>query len=309
MLSSAVKVNPVRRVEGPGDKRQMQTQPYKLGREPLKRVEEAKATSNSPGSSLLSVEAEPQSLLFDDPPHLYVRGEHEAVDVAFQTLLYKANRELAKLLRDVRTGAQDGLHASSDDRRISELLQRAVRCAAKQYVLQMELGNLALKDELTGFYNRRGFQALAERQLKLGRRSGRGMLLFFIDVDGLKQINDSFGHDEGDHTLRRTAEILKKTFRDSDIVGRLGGDEFAALAIEADDHSEATIMARLGKCLKIANAGHSKWTISLSVGVARFDHGNPTSIRKLLVRADQAMYEQKRTRSSSRIPMDAGYPC
>jgi len=173
---------------------------------------------------------------------------------------------------------------------------RAVRCAAKQYMLQAELGNLALTDELTGLYNRRGFMAFAERQLKLGRRSGRGMLLFVMDVDGLKQLNDSFGHFEGDRALKRTADALEETFRDSDVVARLGGDEFAVLAIEASGHSEATIKTRLFECLKSISAEQSRYEISLSLGVARFDPNSRTSIGELMVKADQAMYEQKRRR-------------
>jgi len=174
---------------------------------------------------------------------------------------------------------------------------RAVRCAAKQYMLQAELGNIAITDELTGLYNRRGFMALAERQLKLARRSGRGMLLFVMDVDRLKQINDTFGHSEGDRALKRTAEVLEETFRDSDVVARLGGDEFAVLAIEATDHSEATIKARLFECLKSISAEQSGYEISLSLGFARFDPGNQTSIGEFMMKADQTMYEQKRRRS------------
>ena len=100
-------------------------------------------------------------------------------------------------------------------------------------MLQSELSSLALTDELTGLYNRRGFICLSEVQLKLARRSGCDMVLFFIDVDGLKQINDSFGHSEGDNALIRTAEVLRMTFRESDVLARIGGDEFGALAIEA----------------------------------------------------------------------------
>jgi diguanylate cyclase (GGDEF)-like protein len=181
---------------------------------------------------------------------------------------------------------------------------RAVQCAAKQYMVQEELGTLALKDELTGLYNRRGFHALAERQLKLGRRSGREMLLFFIDVDGLKQINDSLGHTEGDRALSRTAEALKETFRESDIIARHGGDEFAVLAIETSGHSEAAIIERLHRYLGTSspsNAGETQSDISLSIGVARFDHDNPVSIDELMAQADQAMYGQKRSRSKLRI--------
>jgi two-component system, cell cycle response regulator len=231
--------------------------------------------------------------------------ENEPIDDVFQALLSEANRELASLLRDVRTESH-GTSSPGDTRSqpVSELLMRAVRCAAKQYMLQAELGNLALTDELTGLYNRRGFMALAERQLKLGRRSGRGMLLFVMDVDRLKQINDSYGHFEGDHALKRTADALEETFRDSDVVARLGGDEFAVLAIEASGHSEATIKTRLFECLKAIRAEQSRYEISLSLGVARFDPRNRTSIGELMVKADQAMYEQKRRRSRLLFEME-----
>lgn len=219
--------------------------------------------------------------------------EKEPVNMGFQELLAEARRQLAKLLRDVNSARQAQAGRSANGLRGGELLMRVVHCAATQYMLQTELENLALKDELTGLHNRRGFHVLAQRQLKLGRRSGRGMLLFFIDVDGLKAINDSLGHAEGDRVLKRTGEILKKTFRDSDIVARLGGDEFAVLAIEASGHSESAISARLQRYLRAANAREAGPSIFLSVGLARFDHGNLASIAELLAQADLAMYRQK----------------
>lgn len=245
--------------------------------------------------------------MFRDPslfhhalPQLNIRREKRTVDVVFQALLGSANQELARLLRDVRSAPTDDQAANTESRQRSALLMRAVNCAAKQYAVQAELGILALTDELTGLYNRRGFCALADRQLKLGRRSGHAMLLFFIDVDGLKKINDSLGHTEGDWALRRTAELLKKTFRDSDIIARLGGDEFGVLAIEASGHSEATMLARLQRYLHTSNADETRCNISLSVGVARFDHRNMTSISELMIQADQAMYKQKRVRPNPR---------
>jgi two-component system, cell cycle response regulator len=238
-----------------------------------------------------------QSLFRRGTPRSLPRRENERVDDVFQALLSEANRELANLLRDVRTESHGASPGDTRTQPVSELLMRAVRCAAKQYMLQAELGNLALTDELTSLYNRRGFMALAERQLKLGRRSGREMLLFVMDVDRLKKINDSFGHFEGDRALKRTADALEETFRDSDVVARLGGDEFAVLAIEASGRSEAKIKTRLFECLKSTSAEQSRYELSLSLGLARFDPGSRSSIGELMAKADQAMYEQKRRRS------------
>ncbi len=236
----------------------MPTETNALIRTPRKREEILKSPNGLSDVSILNLAVDSESL--------FRRGffrprvpKEESSDEVFQALLLEANRELARLLQDVRSG-----------------------------------------DELTGLYNRRGFMVLAERQLKLARRSGRGMLLFFIDVNGLKQINDSFGHSEGDRSLKSTAQALERTFRDSDVIARLGGDEFAALAIEASGHSEDTIRARLSEYLGTISAKESRCAISLSVGWARFDPRSRASIGELLVQADQAMYEQKRRRPESR---------
>ncbi len=247
--------------------------------------------------AILNMTVDPQTLFRRKVSGISRSRENPAIDDVFQALLSDANRELASLLRDVRTEPQGMSLGDARSQQVSELLMRAVRCAAKQYMLQGELGNLALTDELTGLYNRRGFVAMAERQMRLGRRTGRGMLLFMMDVNGLKSINDSFGHLEGDCALKRTSAVLEETFRDSDVVARLGGDEFAVLAVEAAGHSEATIKARLFERLKSISAEQSRYEISLSIGVARFDPRNVTSIGELMVKADRAMYEQKRRRS------------
>src|SRR6267142_1804814 len=213
--------------------------------DPRKRRAGRRSAHDPTDVAILNMTVDPQSLFRRRVCGISGSRENSAIDDVFQALLSDANRELASLLRDVRTEPQGMSLGDARSQQISELLMRAVRCAAKQYMLQAELGNLALTDELTGLYNRRGFMALAERQLKLARRSGRGMLLFMTDVDCLKQINDSFGHFEGDRALKRTADVLEETFRGSDVVARLGGDEFAVLAIEAAGHSEATIKTRL----------------------------------------------------------------
>ena len=159
---------------------------------------------------------------------------------------------------------------------------------------------LLLVDELTGLYNRRGFETLAAQQLKTGERAKRGMLLLFADFDNLKQINDTLGHPAGDRALIEVADVLKETFRTSDILARIGGDEFVVLAVETDSANPEVLTARLQENLEARNAkGDHHYRLSLSVGVARCDPEHPCSIDELLAWADRAMYEQRRDKQQS----------
>ena len=273
---------------------------YKLDKGIRNRQDLTASVAQSIGATNLSLAMDPHSHFGFDIPALDLPQGKEAVEQILQAVFAKANGELARLLQDVRTKSAAGQLGTAQNGSTNKLLMRAVQCAVKQYMLQAELGNLALSDELTGVYNRRGFLALAERQLKLGRRSGRAILVFFADVDGLKQINDNFGHKEGDLALVHAAQVLEKTFRDSDVIARFGGDEFAVLALEVSGHSESTIRARLDRNLKELNARYSRCTLSISLGAARFDPTSPRSpgsIEQLMIRADEAMYEEKRLRS------------
>ncbi len=273
---------------------------YKLDKGIRNRQDLTASVAQSIGATNLSLGMDPDSQFGFDIPALDLPQGKEAVEQILQAVFAKANGELARLLQDVRTKSAAGQLGTTQNGSTNKLLMRAIQCAVKQYMLQAELGSLALSDELTGVYNRRGFLALAERQLKLGRRSGRAILVFFADVDGLKQINDKFGHKEGDLALVHAAQVLEKTFRDSDVIARFGGDEFAVLALEVSGHSESTIRARLDRNLKELNARYSRCTLSISLGAARFDPTSPrspASIEQLMIRADEAMYEEKRLRS------------
>lgn len=277
--------------------------PIKVRTSSRKQAEHFRSKKYPFDAALLNV-TEDSEQLRRNVSRLIEQGEEIANETIFQTLLSDANRELASLLQDVRKVEEDPLLDDGQVGRMKKLVMRAVHCAAKQYMLQAELGNLALTDELTGLCNRRGFMAIAERQLKIGHRTGRGIVLFFMDIDGMKQINDSFGHGEGDRALKRMAKALKMTFRDSDVIARLGGDEFAVLAIEASDNSETAIRARLAEDLKSVSAGETRYTINLSLGAVRINICSSASIGEWMVRADQAMYEQKRRRLS-RLPEPA----
>jgi len=125
---------------------------------------------------------------------------------------------------------------------------------------------LSLVDELTGLNNRRRFFVLTEQYLKLSVRTKKRLLLLFIDMDNLKWINDHHGHNEGDQALIGLANILKKTFRESDIIARIGGDEFVVLSESADENGEI-LMTRLVENIRDYNAkGSQDYVLSISVG-------------------------------------------
>jgi diguanylate cyclase (GGDEF)-like protein/PAS domain S-box-containing protein len=153
---------------------------------------------------------------------------------------------------------------------------------------------LSLNDGLTGLYNRRGFITLAEQQLKFADRVKRGTVLLFADLDGLKLINDSFGHREGDRALIDTAYLLKNTFRGSDIIARIGGDEFVVLALDTHEAYCEVLISRLKKNISVHNTDEGRpYKLMLSVGTAPYDPENPCTIEQLLERADKMMYEEK----------------
>jgi diguanylate cyclase (GGDEF)-like protein len=152
---------------------------------------------------------------------------------------------------------------------------------------------LSLTDELTGLYNRRRFFVLTEQCFKVAVRTKKRPLLLFIDMDNLKWINDHYGHKEGDQALIGLAGILKKTFRESDIIARIGGDEFVVLLEATDENSEA-LLTRLHENVKDYNAKRSQHILSISLGTAHFDPEHPISIDDLLAKADALMYAQKR---------------
>ena len=198
--------------------------------------------------------------------------------------------EILQALAELSVAAKSG---SLDPATIDYVIRRVAQSAKRQSVLGNEVRSLALTDELTGFLNRRGFMTAAAQQLKLARRDSQNVLLLFCDLDHLKEINDGFGHKEGDLALFRVAGALAQTFRDSDVMARLGGDEFAILAWEASIPDVDTMLARLAKQLKKVNSDETRYELSLSVGVARFDPHSPVSLGQLIAVADRDMYRHK----------------
>jgi diguanylate cyclase (GGDEF)-like protein len=163
-----------------------------------------------------------------------------------------------------------------------------------------QLRRLSLTDDLTGLYNRRGFLALAEQQTRVAHRDRKAMMAISVDLDGLKRINDSFGHKEGDAAIAETAQILKESFRNADLIARMGGDEFAVLLTGgAAEFDREKLQGRLEEVVERHNGrSDRRYPISVSAGFAYSDAAGSDTFAEWLHRADTSMYEQKRRKKS-----------
>ncbi len=222
--------------------------------------------------------------------HAYIQAARAAAPDAPMVALAESEDE-ALAVEALRQGVQDFLVEDRLDRRV---LARALRYSIERHRLQKSLQELSLIDDLTGLHNRRGFMALAEQHLRMIKRKGAALLIY-VDVDDLKMINDSYGHQEGNHALTVTANVLRACFRQSDILSRLGGDEFCVLMTDAGQDSVHQVRKRLQHRTDFVN-GLSSWNfrLSLSVGMANVPVTHQPPLEQLLLIADGRMYEEKR---------------
>ena len=169
---------------------------------------------------------------------------------------------------------------------------------AEQALRQREeqLRMLSLSDELTGLYNRRGFFALGEQAMRVARRRSNGLGVISVDIDGLKAVNDRFGHEQGDETLRAVADIIRASIRESDVAGRVGGDEFIVLA-EDGPTMTGELVARLQRRAERYDGKTGRPVrLSLSIGAVDWEAGEQVTLQELIERASQRMHDVKRTK-------------
>ena len=182
-----------------------------------------------------------------------------------------------------------------EPRILSEEDKELLRDLGQMAAQELSSVQLATIDELTQISNRRGFIALAVHALNLCKRLNKPASLFFFDLDLFKEINDCYGHAEGDYALISFSKILKEAFRTSDVIGRLGGDEFVALLSNADRRETQQILQRLDQVLiDFNNQACRGYDIAYSVGIIEFDAIRHQSINDLLADGDRLMYKQKR---------------
>lgn len=171
--------------------------------------------------------------------------------------------------------------------------------------MEIEIRELTLHDDLTDLYNVKGFNLLAGQSLRMAQRAELPFSVLFIDLDDLKQINDRFGHQMGSALIAETAQVLQESFREADVIARIGGDEFV-VAGQLSYEAAATAAERLH-----ASAGERycdplrRFPLSLSIGHSTSSVFRPESLKDLVERADQAMYETKRRKKNPVQPMAA----
>ena len=158
---------------------------------------------------------------------------------------------------------------------------------------QMQLKHISMTDELTGLYNRRGFYEAAEGLLKLSKRVKKNYALLYFDINHFKQINDRWGHKEGDFALQAFSAILKSVFRVTDVLGRFGGDEFVVVALIENEADIQTILSRIEQSVQIVNKNSPKYTLAYSFGTSYSSWETVSSLEEAIKMADERMYAQK----------------
>lgn len=183
-----------------------------------------------------------------------------------------------------------------------EELRLHLSSAMKSSFMLDELKTQSIRDELTSLYNRRGFIELGKNLVKSGNVSEVNMWMFYIDLDGLKTINDTYGHDEGDIAIKATSDILKQTFRKQDILGRMGGDEFTVIiASEKDIDPEAVLYERLQNNIDEYNKLVDKpYKLSMSIGASRFNGRGEDAFERVMKEADDILMAKKKRKKEAR---------
>ena len=209
-----------------------------------------------------------------------------------QTRRRQAEQELEKYREHLEEMVKE---RTAELNKVNEQLQLELADRGK---LEEKLRTASMTDELTGLLNRRGFLTFAQKQWGIADRNQRNFSVLYLDLDEMKKINDEFGHREGDQALIDISNVLKKTFRASDLIARIGGDEFTVLITGSRGSSiENTVARHIEDNLRIHNEQTEKgYKLSVSMGIVHYDPQQPCSIEELLDRADALMYEHKQHR-------------
>ena len=219
---------------------------------------------------------------------LFDRFDEGKLSVPYIVITNERDEDMG--IEAVKKGAQDYLVRSEVSERI---LRRAIIYSLERHEILSSLYQTTIIDELTGLYNRRGLYTLGNQQIELAKRHNDDIFIFYLDLDGMKDINDNLGHGYGDKALLGTSKIMYKTFRTTDILSRLGGDEFVAVAVKAQYEFIPIIIQRIKDYIKEENKSLEKYQISISIGVSKVDLGTDSPLEDAIKAADKEMYRVK----------------
>ncbi|MBE9001745.1 MULTISPECIES: diguanylate cyclase [unclassified Nostoc] len=221
-----------------------------------------------------------------------INDKVQAFELGGKDYITKPFQELEVLMR-----VRNQLLIKQQHQQLLEQNQRLEHEIQERLKAEAEVRQLSLTDELTGLYNRRGFFWLANHQFKIARRTEIFCCLLFVDLDGLKQINDSLGHEIGDRAIVDTAQLLKQSFRESDVIARIGGDEFVIFVPVCSPGNTDEFRPRLQENIERFNQEHNySYQLSISVGATQCALNENVSLEQLLEEADKLMYEHKRAK-------------
>lgn len=195
-----------------------------------------------------------------------------------------------------------------------ETLTVEIACALKlssifnmQKESESKLEALSQTDELTHLLNRRGFFNLSHDKYVFSSAAKQNGVLFYADMDGLKTINDTYGHTEGDHAIIAMSKILRSAFCQHAIIGRIGGDEFIILCTNQEATYIKEIVDKVNLLCKVYNRTSNKpYELNISIGGIFYNYDDPQSLEQLILRSDKLLYEEKRIKKAmkNRIPLD-----
>ena len=219
---------------------------------------------------------------------LFDRFNKETLSIPYIVITNERDEDMG--IEAVQKGAQDYLVRSELSERI---LRRGIIYSMERHEILQSLYRTTIVDELTGLYNRRGLYTLGNQQIELAKRHSDDIFIFYLDLDGMKEINDTLGHDYGDQALLTASKIMHKTFRTTDILSRLGGDEFVTVAVKAQYEFIPIIIQRIKDYIKEENKTLKDYQISMSIGVSKVDLEHETPLDDAIKNADREMYKVK----------------
>lgn len=200
-------------------------------------------------------------------------------------IVLSGNSDGLLAIKTIRAGAQDFLVKGELD---AEVAVRSIHYSIERQRATNELHSMLLIDRLTGLHNRRGLLTLGEQQMNISKRDKKGLFIIFVELNNMGLTDNTNGKNAGDIAIIETANILKKTFRTSDIIGRTDSDKFAVVPIDAHKESTRIMAARLQKNVQTFNTrNNNRLELSIKTCVAHYEQGESISFEELLMRADK----------------------